>query len=226
MRLSRFCFLFIVAYLLYNGRVLARSDSIQVVTLDSVTCGGVYLAEGWNYFVSHVGGDFFAQGEAYSLHFSKVGLFSMSGGFGLGAEFRVAPVFIGGIIGESGNEIPRPPSEFYFSSLYAGFNIRGYRIELGRVYGETSDWDPISPPLSVYKSYFAGIGRRYGSGFFFEPEIKFMFPVVATYYYHENIPGSYGYPGYDTTVATDNCGLRDLFFALTAKVGMGFGSNR
>ncbi|MCL5035125.1 MAG: hypothetical protein M1395_08500, partial [Bacteroidetes bacterium] len=79
--------------------------------------------------------------------------------------------------------------------------IRGYRIELGRVYGETSDWDPISPPLSVYKSYFAGIGRRYGSGFFFEPEIKFMFPVVATYYYHENIPGSYGYPGYDTAVA-------------------------
>ena len=102
--------------------------------------------------------------------------------------------------------------------------IDGYRIEAGEIYGETAWLDQDSPPLAVYKSYFAGIGRRYGSGFFFEPEIKFMFPVISTYYYHKNIPGSYGYPGYDTAVGTDNCGLRDLFFALSVKVGLCLGS--
>ncbi|MCL5266485.1 MAG: hypothetical protein M1469_00080, partial [Bacteroidetes bacterium] len=149
-----------------------------------------------------------------------------SGAVGLGTEVRVAPVFIGGIIGTSGNEIPRQPSVFYYSSLYAGFMIDGYRIEFGNVYGVTNTLlSTHPPPLAVYKSYFAGIGRRYGSGFFFEPEIKFMFPVDATYYYYENIPGSYGYPGYDTAVGTDNCGLRDLFLALSVKVGLCLGSD-
>ena len=212
----------------WGGSALAQSDTTRVAPADSSGYKPEALAEGQKqiskYLINHFGFDLFATGEAYSLHFRRVGFFSMSGAVGLGTEVRIAPVFVGGIIGTSGNEIPRPPSDFYFSSLYAGFIIDGYRVEVGKIYGETMWLDQDSPPVAVYNSYFAGIGRRYGSGFFFEPEIKFMFPVVATYYYHENIPGSYGYPGYDTAVATDNCGLRDLFFALSLKVGVCLGS--
>ncbi|MCL5266484.1 MAG: hypothetical protein M1469_00075 [Bacteroidetes bacterium] len=193
---------------------------------DSVTYGWEQITTGWNLISQYVGGDLFVQGEAYSFHFSRVGFFSSSGGAGLGAEFRVAPVFIGGVIGTSNNEIPRLPSGFYSSSLYAGFTIDGWRIELGKVYGETSSWSTHPPPLAVYKSYFAGIGRRYGAGFFFEPEIKLMFPVVATYYYNKNEPGiAYMYPYDHTALGLDNCGLRDLFFALTVRVGIGFGAD-
>ncbi len=215
----------VIGILLVPIAARTQSDTTRVAPADSSGYNPDAIAEGQeqiaDYLANHFGFDLFATGEAYSLHFRRVGFFSMSGAVGLGTEVRVAPVFIGGIIGTSGNEIPRQPSVFYYSSLYAGFMIDGYRIEFGNVYGVTNTLlSTHPPPLAAYKSYFAGIGRRYGSGFFFEPEIKFMFPVVATYYYHENIPGSYGYPGYDTAVGTDNSGLRDLFFALSVKVGV------
>ena len=217
----------LLALALISGNAQAQSDSIRAAPKDSITYGWQQISSGWNWVSKYVGGDLFVQGEAYSLHFSRVAFFSMSGGLGLGAEFRVAPVFIGGVIGTSGNEIPRPPSDFYFSSIYAGFTIDGYRIELGKVYGETSDWSTHPPPMAVYKSYFAGIGRRYGSGFFFEPEIKLMLPVIATYYYDRNDPGiAYMYPYDRTALGLDNCGLRDLFFALTVRMGVGFGDDR
>ncbi len=207
----------------------AQSDTSRVVPADSSGYNPNQLAEGQkrigDYLAKHFGFDLFATGEVYSLHFSRVSFLSSSGGVGMGAELRIAPVFIGGIFGESGNEIPRPPSEFYFSSLYAGFMISGYRIDVGKIYGETQWLDQDSPPVAVYNSLFAGIGRRYGSGFFFEPEIKFMFPVTSTYYYYANQPGiMYNGPNAHTAVGRDNGGLRDLFLAFSIKVGLCLGS--
>ncbi len=201
-----------VGSLAVTGNALAQGGASHFAPSDT----GSY---NFNWFTSRVGGDLFATIEAYSFHFSRVGFFSITGAYGLGAEFRFRPLFIGGMIGGSGNEIRPQPSDFFLSSLYAGVIIDKYRFEVGKMYGETIWMDQDSPPFAVYKTYYVGVGRRYGSGWFIEPEIRLMIPKFATYY----LPGSenYSFPG-SIPLASDHYGLRDLFFAFSVRVGVGF----
>ncbi len=193
-----------------HGRV-APADS-SGYNPNGIAEGQKAFAKALGYLGHHFGMDIFAQGEAYTFHLSKVNLLSLYGGAGLGAEVRILPLFGGGVIGVSGYQIRPRPSTFYFFSWYAGLALDGYRFEVGNEYGQTSGLVPY-PQLAVYKDYFVGISRRYYSGWFLEPEIKVMIPTFATYY-----TGPQG----NVNPLSDHYGLRDLFLALTVKIGVGF----
>jgi hypothetical protein len=164
---------------------------------------------------SIIGGDLFLTGEGYTLHFGRVGFFSLTGGGGLGVEMRVRPVFVGFISSVTSHEMrPSPSGPFLNSSFYVGAIIEKYRLEIGEMHGTTFMNDPHSPDVSI-TSCFLGLSRRYGSDFFAEPEVKIIFPIVAGYY-------QYGPPDYRTHVITEHYGIHDLFFAIGVKIGIGY----
>lgn len=169
-------------------------------------------------WASRIGGDLFLTGEGYTLHFGRVGFFSLTGGGGLGLEVRVRPVFIG-IIGSmsSGEVHPNNLSQTFFNAtLYAGVIVEKYRLEIGEIHGSTYWADQTSPPEISYATYFLGLSRRYGSGFFAEPEVKIMFPSFGGYY--QKVPPDYYY----YRVVPEHYGIGDLFFAFSVKLGIGF----
>jgi hypothetical protein len=169
------------------------------------------------------GTDLFLAGEAYTLHFSRVGFFQLTGEGGLGMEIRVLPVFFGAIVGVTGHEMRLNPGGFLFMTLYGGGITQGYRLEVGRINGVHPSMEAIAPPEVEFTTYFLGISKkygiskRYGEGFFIEPELKIMIPSVAGYY-----PGRDRYGYYFS--AGERYGIRDLFVALGVKLGVGFDS--
>lgn len=148
-----------------------------------------------------IGVDLFFNAEFYGLHLSGQGSLTDAGG--IGAELRLAPVFINIVEGVTGDDgVPgtwRRNSVFLFTSLCAGAVIDKYRIEIGGM--EAGTW--VDTPPSSYTCLLAGISRRYGTTFFVQPEVKIMVPIVSN------------------CISTQHYRLDDLFFAFSFKVGIG-----
>jgi len=156
------------------------------------------------------------EGDAYWLHFGRVGFFSLTGGGGIGAELRFRPVFAGAVVSVSSHEMrPRPSGPFTNLSFYAGAMINDYRVEIGEIHGTYLAGNDQGSPGVGYDTYFAGLSRRYGSNSFIEPEVKLMFPVSAGYYI-------IGPPSYNV-LKIEHYNLSDLFISFTVKVGLGIG---
>ncbi len=162
-----------------------------------------------------LGADLFLSLDVFGLHFNS----NSTGGFGIGmgGEVRVKPVFMGGIItGLSDNEgilSADGTTDYRFISLYGGTWIGKYRIEIGGIHG----WGQGNGSGSThYTSLFVGVNRRFGGIFLFEPEIKILLPIDGTF-----ITQSYKF-GPPATIVTEHSHLRDLFFGLSIKIGLGY----
>ncbi len=119
--------------------------------------------ESWRWITEHFGVDLFLTSEAYTLHFGRVGLFSLTGSGGLGVELRLRPVFMGCAFGASSNEIrPKPSGPFFYTLLYGGAIVRKCRIEIGETHGVYSEWGAPHNRDASYTTYFLGFSRRYG----------------------------------------------------------------
>lgn len=169
---------------------------------------------------SFIGGDLFLGGELYGLHLSGVG--SLTAGTAIGAELRIHPLFVGATAGFCGDEgIPYihtfdkqvHQGTFSFYSLYAGVIIGTYRADIGEIYGDNSAWTTHTPDVNYTVGYL-GISKRWCDIIFVEPEVKVMFPIVAHYSLVQNY--------IEFTPVTQHYHLRDLFFAIGVKVGIGF----
>ncbi|MCL5266875.1 MAG: hypothetical protein M1469_02080 [Bacteroidetes bacterium] len=208
-----------VALTLLGGTAMAQSDSSRVAAADSSGYNPNAIAKGQkafaNFLWNNVGADLYLTGEAYTFHFGRVGFLSLTGGGGYGVEVRFKPVFAGYVYTWSSNEMrPRPPGPFVCSSLYAGVITGGYRAEAGEIYGYFLGTDMGSPEVT-FKTYFAGLSRRYGTNAFIEPEVRLMFPVDAGYY-------TVGPPSYNV-VKIEHYRVSDLFISFSVKVGLGLG---
>ncbi|MCL5266873.1 MAG: hypothetical protein M1469_02070 [Bacteroidetes bacterium] len=199
----------VTSFFFVCNSALAQTDTARVVPEDSI-------AYGWNYISKHIGGDLFVEGDAYWLHFGRVGFFSLTGGGGIGAELRFRPAFAGAVASVSSREMrPRPSGPFGNASLYAGAIIGDYRVEIGEIRGGTIFGDQGAPDVG-FRTYFAGVSKRFGSNFFVEPDIRLMFPFDAGYY----VVGPRGH----NDVIIERYNLSDLFLSFTVKVGVGFDS--
>ncbi len=164
----------------------------------------------FKWWPSFIGGDLFLSGDIYWLHLRDIG--SMTTGVGVGAEVRVWRVLAGAVIGFGGNEgipyVPEPQAIFFsFHSYYGGVVLGDYRAEIGEIYGN-------DPGYTDYRSAFIGVSRKFSDVFFFEPGLKVMFPIVADYHIE---------PGFGQSVpVTRHYQLRDIFIALSVRVGIGF----
>ncbi len=176
---------------------------------------------------SQIGGDLFVTGELHALHFN--GPSSLEPAFGLGAEVRLSPVFLGLIAGFSGDDgIPGLhdvpllenfpySSSFTYTSLYAGIQVGKYRFEAGEVNAKHYAADMASGYEDTrYSSAFVGISRRFGKIYLIEPVVKIMCPLSATY------PILSGQPGGTLRWVTRHYRLPDFYFSLGVKVGIGF----
>lgn len=227
MEIRRFRLFLILSFLFsallpLSGKALAQSDSARVVARDSITYGWEQIAAGWKWVSKHVGGDLFLSYEIYGLHLSGIG--SLTRGYGPGAELRISPLFIGGIVGICGDEGISPIHELYvqrahqfggyyfFSSLYAGIIVSNCRMEIGGVYGDSRDWVSRGPGEN-YTAGFFGVSKRWGDLLFVEPEAKIMFPIVAHYAVTPD--------GESWWYFSEKYHLRDLFFAISLKAGIG-----
>lgn len=187
----------------------AQGDASHFPLSDS----GTYSS--WKWVSEHVGGDFFLSSEIYGLHLSGVG--SLTRGLGPGAEIRIRPVFLGAVVGYCGDEgIRGLNGTFSFAAFYAGVNVRGYHAEIGEVLGDNNDWTSLAVPRSTYSSAFLGVSKRLGDILFVEPGIEVMLPVVAHYWLI-----NYNVAPNEIHV-TEHYRLRDLFFAFSLKLGIGF----
>ncbi|MCL5266517.1 MAG: hypothetical protein M1469_00240 [Bacteroidetes bacterium] len=154
------------------------------------------------------------------------GVGSLTAVAGPGVELRFRPVFVGATAGFCGNEgIPQIHTfdseithrgTFSYYSFFAGLIIKNYRLEVGELHGDNALWVTMTPKVD-YSTAFAGISRRWGHVAFFEPGIKNVLPVVAHSVMATPVSG-----GYDFSPITVHYRLRDLFFAFSLKLGIGF----
>ena len=168
----------------------------------------------FKWWPSFVGGDLFMDLGVYGLNLSKPGQVAVEEGFG--AEIRVRPIFFGGMVGFSGDPgiryVSYPRNFFLFYSIYVGVITDQYRFEVGETYGY-SDWATHSLGMN-YTSGYLGIGKRWSNIVFFEPEFRINFPIVS----HYSLEPSYS----QFIPMTGHYGLRDLYFSINAKFGIGF----
>ena len=200
----------LLAFLSISGKALAQGGASHFAPADS----GTYS---WKWMTKHVGGDLFLSAEIYGLHLTGVG--SLTNGAGVGAEVRVHPLFLGAVVGICGDEgIPYIPHSgiYSFYSLYVGITLHNYRAELGEIQGDSRGWVGPQSGVVSYTSGFLGISKRWSGIFFFEPEVKIMFPIVADGYVGERFPPD------EWVRFREHYQPHDLFFALSVKVGVGF----
>lgn len=162
-----------------------------------------------------VGADVFLSLDIFGLHFnssSGVGL-----GVGIGGEVRARPLFVGAVItGLSNNEgilSGDGTPDYLFTSFYGGTYIGKYRMEIGGIHG----WGQgIGSGTTHYTSLFVGVSRRYAQILLFQPEVRVMFPIAGTFITNVS---RFGPPA---TIVSEHSHLRDLFFGLGLKVGIGY----
>lgn len=173
-----------------------------------------------------IGGDIFVNGEVYGLHLG--GPASLEPALGIGAELRIKPVFLGFVAGFSGDDgIPglhglasteylHYSPNFTYTSLYCGVTMEQYRYELGELTAKHFAQEAAQDVRTSYSCAFAGVSRRFGKLFLFEPCVKIVFPLSATYPIVSSTQSTV-YPW-----ITRHYHLSDLFFAIGLKVGIGF----
>jgi len=195
--------LIIVAYL---------SGAKNVAAQDSTSHSG-YDTTSFNW-PSDLGGDLFLHYEIYGFHLKGVG--SLTSAEYLGVEVRFRPLFVGGMVGLSGDQGIRyvHPSRSLFSaySFYAGVFFDDYRAEIGGTRG-SDNWFVDNSPKD-YTVGFLGISKRWSDIVFVEPEIKIMLPITA----HYDLEPEYG----QFITVTQHYSLKDLYFAIGVKVGIGY----
>lgn len=189
----------------------AQTDTTRVAHADTVVYGTEQLSTAWRWVSKHVGGDLFLNPEYYGLHVAGGG--PLTWDVGPGAELRIRPIFVGCIAGWCGND--GIPSLDTYSSFYLGMMVREWRIELGQI--GAAGHDDKGETIGAYVADFFGVSRRFGRGFFFEPEVKIVYPIVSHYWNY--LPGNYtnGSSGY----FTQQYHPRDLYFAIGLKLGLG-----
>jgi hypothetical protein len=171
---------------------------------------------------SIMGGDLFLSGDAFLLHASTIQ--SLTDAFGLGAELRFRPVFFGAVVGGCGDEgipnmhaadIQTKNTSFLFLGLYAGAIVGKYKFEIGRTFAGNIGSNPHGTFVN-YTSIFLGIGKRFGTDAFIEPQVKISFPIVGCYQRLDQRNNFYG--------VTEYYHMNDFCIALSLKVGVGFDS--
>ncbi|MFZ1081053.1 MAG: hypothetical protein WAO19_03920 [Candidatus Kryptoniota bacterium] len=193
-----FLLLVFIVYLL-SGRNATAQDSTSHLEPDT-------SAFKWPSFI---GGDLFLGGELLGVHFDaeNAGTFGFMG-FGAGGEVRVRPVFLGTMVGA----IVREDGATYdCTSIYGGLLIDRYRLEIGGTHAQETEG-----LIDKYNSLFLGASGRFGGIVFIEPEIKIVFPIDGTFF----ISSGGSYPA--AAVVTRYFHLRDMFFGIGLKAGVGF----
>ncbi len=190
----------------------AQTDTTRAAHAGTVVYGFEQLSSAWRWMSKYVGGDLFLAPGYYRLHLT--GGDPLIWDLGPGAELRIHPVFVGGEAGWCGND--GIPSLDMYSSFYLGVMAKQWRIELGQI--NATGHDDKGNETGAYVADFLGVGRRFGRGLFFEPEVKIMYPIVSHSWNYA--PGNYA--NGSSGVTTQEYHLRDLYFSLSLKLGFGF----
>ncbi len=216
-------FVLFACCLLVSSLALAQTDSTAVPAKDSVSYSWQHIPDSWKWIRKHFGADLFLTGDAYVLHLS--GGQSITGDFGLGAEIRLRPIFLGATAGLSGDEgIPGMHAQdigihnntFTYLSEYVGVLIHEYRLEVGRTSGDAFDPNPHGDPVT-FRTYFIGISEKFGRYTFIEPGFTMSLPVASTFS-ERLVNTAYG----ETSYLTERFHPWDLFFSFSVKLGIGF----
>ena len=204
MRNKAFLFFVFVMHLFSLGNAAAQ-DSTSHVTVDTSR----------SQCHSLLGGDLFLIADIYVPMRQQ---YYTSFKVGWGAEIRVAPVFLGAVLGISDNGGLSSYGDTYFDylSVYAGTSIYKYRVEIGGAWTINTYRGPSD---ENYTFLFLGVNRRYGEIAFIEPEIRIMFPVSSRLTYPANNANLFPPEYYE---ATKHYNLRDLFLGISVKFGIGY----
>lgn len=196
-----------------SSTLFAKQNSDVLATRDSSSNDLEWVA-------THFGGDLFVEGGFYGFHLR--GSSSTGSGFGPGIELRIHPIFVGFSVGLCGDEgIPGlesfnngggGASSFTYTSIYVGAMVDSFRIEMGKIDGNNSISTVNGNPAG-YTAAFLGVSRRLGGVFFFQPELKIMYPLVANYWTSSHANAVRVSQHYD---------VRDLYFGIGVRVGLGF----
>jgi len=194
--------------------IVAYLSGVKHVVAQDSTSHSSYDTTAFKMYVP-LGADIFLSVDVFGLHFNP----GTTGGYGIGigGEIRVKPVFVGGVMtGVSDNEgilSADGTNDYQFISLYGGTWIGKYRMEIGGIRG----WGQGNGSGTThYTSLFVGVDRRFGEIFLFEPEIRILLPIDGTF-----LTQSYKF-GPPATIVTEHSHLRDLFFGIGVKVGIGY----
>ncbi len=203
---------------------IAQQDTTRSSRPDTLGYNPNAIAEGQksiaDFFANHIGADLFATGEYYGFHLGGPSSTTMGGGPGI--ELRYHPVFLGIIAGVCGDEgIPGlyqsdntegGTRTYSYTSIYGGISIDGVRFGAGVINASNSMW-VTNNPSSRYTSAFLEVSRRIGGLLFIQPQVKVIYPVVAHLYE--------GYHSGPLVPVTQHYHLRDLYFAVGLKLGIG-----
>lgn len=210
-KLRRYSLLFIVVFTVTGGEAFAQGGASHFAP-DSGSYTPKWMVSSWKWIAKNVGGDLFVTYEIYGFNFDTFSPPTSGGGPGI--EIRIHPVFVGSYAGFCGNEgISGPKGTFSFAALYAGVIVGGYRFEAGEILGDNSAWTAMEVPRQTYTSAFIGLSKRVGLCLFLEPDVKLVFPIISHYW-----KGDYGH-GF--VPAVGHYQLRDLFFSIGLKLGVG-----
>lgn len=181
----------------------SQSDSTRFALVDTAFFNSAFK---WWRWPSVLGGDLFLTVDYPVTHQSYT-----SAEVGYGAEIRVAPVFVGGIIGLSDVN----GSALSYWSLYGGASFAKYRIEVGGTRAPQNQYNGTLNNTAL----FLGISRRIPFAYIFlvEPEVRVTMPVVETFLHPID-----GGPPRDGYLVTQHFGLRYLYLGFTVKLGIGY----
>lgn len=190
----------------------AQGGASHFAPSDTGNSAPKWMTDSWSWMTKHIGGDLFLGPEVYGLHMTAGG--PLNWDLGPGVELRVRPLFVGGTVGWCGND--NLPSLDSYSSFYIGAIIWKWRFELGQL--NATGHNDHGEQIGVYVSDFAGFSRKFGKGWFIEPEVKIMYPIVSHSW--NEAPGNYANGA--SAVITEQYRLRDLYFAIGVTLGLGF----
>ncbi|MFZ1081304.1 MAG: hypothetical protein WAO19_05190 [Candidatus Kryptoniota bacterium] len=196
----------------HQGLFLSTSNGTSWTAIDSGLTKGTKI-------LASLGGSLTFNIDIDGPHFNPNSAV-FGGGVGIGGEVHVKPLFVVGIVmglGDNEGIIGYDPTTPYlFSTLYGGTWIGKYQIVAGEINGVGDG----GVGYTRYTSLFVGANRKDVKIFFFEPEIRVMFPISGSFV---TGPASYKFevgPSEERDI-TEHSHLRDLFFGLTLKVGIG-----
>lgn len=195
------------------GSLHASDDVNQndLGSIDSESSEARFFDFGW--WPSFLGGDLFLTTDVFVLHVSGRG--SLTSAQGIGAEIRVGPVFLGEIVGFSDNDglWVGGAVNWKYESVYCGVLIDKWRVD----FSGTRAGDYGIDEGEGFVTTSCDVSRRYGKVFFIEPTIRVMFPIASHY-----LPLVSNPLGPAPPLVTAHYHLRDLFFGVSIKVGIGF----
>ncbi len=161
----------------YSSNICSRHSSSVLpsnpaaIRRDSTRYGWEEIKSSWKWIGDHFGGDVFVDGEIWMPPSSSEPLI---GAVGVGAEMRLIPIFLGGVlgfgVGLGGEDV--------LSSLYIGSILHGTKLQFGTscINNGLTSSEGYS---SSYRGYFVAVARRFGKVAFVEPSVKVVLPATG-----------------------------------------------